>query len=103
MPETDARGRAVGHRCRDALAACIFWHRHGAARHAHCPGELATGMDATAAPLRNLHRQEQTARIAGLPGCLAAGQRASNCAEVFPVLSLLHEADWLTGMRAPLT
>jgi len=45
MPGADAHWRVAGHRNRVALAACIFWHRDGAARHPHCPG--ATGMDAT--------------------------------------------------------
>jgi len=34
-------------------AAYILWHSDGAARHPHCARELVTGLDATAAPLRN--------------------------------------------------
>jgi hypothetical protein len=38
------------------LAAHLLWHRDRPARHPHSTGEVVTGMDATAAPLRNLHR-----------------------------------------------
>src|SRR5262245_46505929 len=38
------------------LAASVVWHGDGAARHPHYPRELITGMDATPAPPRNLHR-----------------------------------------------
>src|SRR5262245_64644552 len=91
MPKVDSLWRAAGACRRGALAAHILWHGDGAARHSHRQGEFVTGMDATAAPLRNLNRQEQAARIAGVPGCLAAGKRTSRCAEFFPVLPLLHE------------
>src|SRR5215831_7159687 len=91
MPKAYAQWRVAGHRFRVALVACILWHGDGATRHPHCPGEVVAGVDATAAPLRNLHRQEQTARIAGLPGCLAAGETTSNRAEIFSVLSLFHD------------
>jgi hypothetical protein len=56
MPKAAAQWRAAGPRHRVALVACIFWHRDGIARHPHCTGEVITGMDATAAPLRNFHR-----------------------------------------------
>src|SRR5262249_13522031 len=74
-----------------ALVARILRHGDGATRHPHCLGEVVTGVDATAAPLRNLNRQEQTARIAGLPCRLGAGETTSNFAAIFPVLWLFHE------------
>ena len=51
-----AQWRIAGHRFRVALVARILWHGDGATRHPHCPREIVTGVDATAAPLRNLTR-----------------------------------------------
>src|SRR5438067_13771933 len=90
MPEADAHWRVAGPRPRGAVAAYILRHGDGAARNPHCPSHVVTGVDATAAPLRNLDRQEETARIACLPGCLGAGKTTSRCAELSPVLSLFR-------------
>jgi hypothetical protein len=51
-----AQWRIAGHRFRVALVARILWHGDSATRHPHCLGEIVTGVDATAAPLRNLNR-----------------------------------------------
>ena len=56
MPKADAQWRVAGHRCRVALVARILRHGDGATRQPHCLGEVVTGVDATAAPLRNLNR-----------------------------------------------
>src|SRR5436309_5447337 len=81
MPEADAYWRVAGPRPRGAVAAYILRHGDGAARYPHCPSHVVTGVDATPAPLRNLDRQEQIARIACLPGCLAASETTSYCAD----------------------
>src|SRR6266702_7668447 len=90
MQDPPAGGCIAGHRRRSSLASRVLRSGDRHARRTYCGGNFLAALDATLASPGDHYRQKQASGRARIPGCLAAGEKASVAAGDFPVLSLFH-------------